>query len=270
VGRLDDRVAIVTGAGRGIGRATAVRLASEGAIVVVNDVDSEPAHETVDIIKAAGGTASAGLQNTVDAAQAEDLVTTTIDQYGKVDVVINNAGTTRDKTFHNLDDDLFDFVFDVNFKTSFHVSLAAVKHMRAAGKAELERDGRPAYNRKIVNTSSVAAILGNPGQFNYTAAKGALIATTRTLALELGRFGINVNAVAPGFVDTRLTQAKEQGDGTYGIPDAARNIAISMIPLGRPGQPEDIAAVHAFLASSDSDFVSGVTIPVAGGQLGTM
>ena len=161
-------------------------------------------------------------------------------------------------------------MFDVNFKTAFHVSLAAVRHMRAAGKAELEADGRPAYNRKIVNTSSVAAILGNPGQFNYTAAKGALIATTRTLALELGRFGINVNAVAPGFVETRLTQAKEQGDGTYGIPDAARNIAISMIPLGRPGQPEDIAAVHAFLASPDSDFVSGVTIPVAGGQLGTM
>ena len=270
MGRLDDRVAIVTGAGRGIGRATAQRLAAEGAVVVVNDVDAEPAHECVDLITQAGGTASAGLQNTVDAAQAEELVRSTIEQYGRVDIVINNAGTTRDKTFHNMDDALFDFVFDVNFKTSFHVSLAAVKHMRAAGKAELERDGRPAYNRKIVNTSSVAAILGNPGQFNYTAAKGALIATTRTLALELGRFGINVNAVAPGFVETRLTQPKEQGDGTYGIPEMSRNIAIGMIPLGRPGQPEDIAAVHAFLASPDSDFVSGVTIPVAGGQLGTM
>jgi 3-oxoacyl-[acyl-carrier protein] reductase len=141
--------------------------------------------------------------------------------------------------------------------------------MRAAGKAELERDGKPAYNRKIVNTSSVAAIMGNPGQYNYTAAKGALIAVTRTLALELGRFGINVNAVAPGFVETRLTAVKTEGD-TYGIPEISRNIAIGMIPLGRPGMPDDIAAVHAFLASSDSDFVSGVTIPVAGGQLGTM
>lgn len=269
MGRLAERVAIVTGGGRGIGRATALRLAEEGATVVVNDVDAEPAHETVDLIVKNGGTASAGLQNTVVWDEAQDLVQTTIDQYGKVDIVINNAGTTRDKTFHNMDDDLFDFVFDVNFKTSFHVSLAAVKHMRAAGKAEREANGRPAYNRKIVNTSSVAAILGNPGQYNYTAAKGALIATTRTLAIELGPFGINVNAVAPGFVETRLTQVKEAGDA-HGIPEANRNMALMMIPLGRAGQPEDIAAVHAFLASSDSDFVSGVTIPVAGGQLGTM
>ena len=270
MGRLDDRVAIVTGGGRGIGRATAERLASEGATVVVNDVDAEPAHETVEAIQKNGGTASASLHNTVERSQADELVQTTLDQYGKVDIVINNAGTTRDKTFHNLDDDLFDFVFNVNFKTSFHVTLAAVKHMRAAGKAELEASGRPAYNRKIVNTSSVAAVMGNPGQYNYTAAKGALIATTKTLALELGRFGINVNAVAPGFVETRLTQNKEEGDGTYGIPEASRQIMKGLIAIGRYGQPEDIAAVHAFLASSDSDFVSGITIPVAGGQLGTM
>jgi 3-oxoacyl-[acyl-carrier protein] reductase len=269
VGRLDDRVAIVTGGGRGIGRATAQRLASEGATVVVNDIDAEPAHETVDLITKDGGTASASLQNTTDAAQAEDLVSSTVDTYGKLDIVINNAGTTRDKTFHNMDDELFDFVFDVNFKTSFHVTLAAVKHMRAVAKAEREANGTPAYNRKIVNTSSVAAILGNPGQYNYTAAKGALIATTRTLAIELGPFWINVNAVAPGFVETRLTQVKGQGD-VHGIPEANRNMALMMIPMGRAGQPEDIAAVHAFLASSDSDFVSGVTIPVAGGQLGTM
>jgi 3-oxoacyl-[acyl-carrier protein] reductase len=270
VGRLDDRVAIVTGGGRGIGRATALRLAEDGAAVVVNDVDAEPAHETVELIEKAGGTASASLHNTVNRAEADELVRTTVDRHGKLDIVINNAGTTRDKMFHNLDDDLFDFVFNVNFKTAFHVTLAAVQHMRAKAKEERETTGRPAYHRKIVNTSSVAAIMGNNGQYNYTAAKGAIIATTRTLALELGPFGINVNAVAPGFVETRLTQNKDEGDGTYGIPEASRQLMKALIAIGRYGQPEDIAAVHAFLAGPDSDFVSGITIPVAGGQLGTM
>jgi 3-oxoacyl-[acyl-carrier protein] reductase len=270
VGRLDDRVAIVTGGGRGIGRATALRLAEDGATVVVNDVDAEPAHETVELIQKAGGTASASLHNTVNRSEADELVQSTVDQHGKLDIVINNAGTTRDKMFHNMDDDLFDFVFNVNFKTAFHVTLAAVQHMRAKAKAEKEATGRPAYHRKIVNTSSVAAIMGNNGQYNYTAAKGAIIATTRTLALELGPFGINVNAVAPGFVETRLTQNKDEGDGTYGIPEASRQLMKALIAIGRYGQPEDIAAVHAFLAGPDSDFVSGITIPVAGGQLGTM
>lgn len=270
MGRLDDRVAIVTGGGRGIGRATALRLAEDGAVVVVNDVDAEPAHETVELIEKAGGTASASLHNTVNRSEADELVQTTVDRHGKLDIVINNAGTTRDKMFHNMDDDLFDFVFNVNFKTAFHVTLAAVQHMRAKAKAEKEATGRPAYHRKIVNTSSVAAIMGNNGQYNYTAAKGAIIATTRTLALELGPFGINVNAVAPGFVETRLTQNKDEGDGTYGIPEASRQLMKALIAIGRYGQPEDIAAVHAFLAGPDSDFVSGITIPVAGGQLGTM
>ncbi|MDQ1248796.1 MAG: 3-oxoacyl-[acyl-carrier protein] reductase, partial [Actinomycetota bacterium] len=129
--------------------------------------------------------------------------------------------------------------------------------------------GHPRHNRKIVFTSSVAALMGNPGQVNYVAAKGGLIAVTKTLARELGPFGINVNAVAPGFVETRLTQSKTAGE-TYGIPEQMREMAKAMIALGRLGLPQDIAAVHAFLASSDSDFISGVTIPVTGGQLGGM
>lgn len=126
-----------------------------------------------------------------------------------------------------------------------------------------------AHHRKIVFTASAAALHGNPGQYNYTAAKGAIIATTKTLARELGPFAINVNAVAPGFIETRLTAAKDDG-GTLGVPEPTRQMAIALIALGRAGTPEDVAGVHAFLCSPDSDFLSGVTIPVTGGQFGGM
>ena len=269
MGRLDDRVAIVTGGGRGIGQATSLRLAADGASVVVNDIDDAPANETVALIEAAGGKAIACVANTVEMAQAERLVQAAVDAYGKIDIIVNNAGVTRDKMFHGLDDAQFDFVFDANLKTGFHTTLAAMPYLREVAKKEIAENGKVAYNRKIVFTSSVAALMGNPGQYNYTAAKGAVIATTKTLARELGAFGINVNAVAPGFVETRLTAAKEPGKD-LGIPEEMRQMAKMMISLGRLGQPEDIAHVTAFLVSSDSDFVSGVTIPVTGGQLGGM
>ncbi|MGZ4617222.1 MAG: SDR family NAD(P)-dependent oxidoreductase [Frankiaceae bacterium] len=269
MGRLEDRVAIVTGAGRGIGRATARRLASDGAAVVVNDVDADPAHETLDLIKQDGGRAAVSLANTVDLAASKEMVEATVGEFGKLDIIVNNAGITRDRMFHNMDDEIFDLVIDVNLKTAFHVVLAAMPYMREVAKAEIKADGKARYNRKITMTSSVAALTGNPGQFNYTAAKGGVITAVKTLARELGPFGINVNAVAPGFVETRLTAPKAAGN-ELGIPDEMRKLMISMISLGRAGRPEDIAAVHAFLVSPDSDFVSGVTIPVTGGQLGGM
>ena len=269
MGRLDDRVAIVTGGGRGIGQATSLRLAADGASVVVNDIDDAPANETVALIEAAGGKAIACVANTVEMAQAERLVQAAVDAYGKIDIIVNNAGVTRDKMFHGLDDAQFDFVFDANLKTGFHTTLAAMPYLREVAKKEIAENGKVAYNRKIVFTSSVAALMGNPGQYNYTAATGAVIPTRTTLARELGAFGINVNAVAPGFVETRLTAAKEPGKD-LGIPEEMRQMAKMMISLGRLGQPEDIANVTAFLVSSDSDFVSGVTIPVTGGQLGGM
>lgn len=269
MGRLDDRVAIVTGGGRGIGQATSLRLAADGASVVVNDIDDAPADETVALIEQAGGKAIKCVANTVEMAEAQRLIQTTVDAFGKIDIVVNNAGVTRDKMFHGLDDAQFDFVFDANLKTGFHTTLAAMPYLREVAKKEIAENGKVAYNRKIVFTSSVAALMGNPGQYNYTAAKGAVIATTKTLARELGAFGINVNAVAPGFIETRLTAAKEPGKD-LGIPEEMRQMAKMMISLGRLGQPEDIANVTAFLVSSDSDFVSGVTIPVTGGQLGGM
>jgi 3-oxoacyl-[acyl-carrier protein] reductase len=269
MGRFSDRVAIITGSGRGIGRATALRLASEGAAVVVNDLDIAPAEAVAAEISAAGGRAIAVEADTVDLEQARDLVGAAVEAFGQLDIVVNNAGTTRDKMFHGLSDDLFDLVLDANLRTAFHTTSAAMPYLRDVAKQEIAEHGAPAHQRKIVFTSSVAALMGNPGQFNYTAAKGGLIAVTKTLARELGPFGINVNAVAPGFVETRLTAAKQPGS-RHGIPEEMRQGAKALIALGRLGQPEDIAAVTAFLCSSDADFVSGVTIPVTGGQLGGM
>ena len=267
--KLEGKVAIVTGAGRGIGRATALRLAREGARVVVNDVDSEPAHETADLVKEAGGEVSVSTSNTVELAEAKEMVSATVETFGQLDIVVNNAGITRDKTFHNMEDSLWDTVIDVNLKTAYHTNLAAMPYLREVAKAEAKEHGAPRYHRKITMTSSSVALTGNPGQSNYTAAKGAIISLTRTLALELGPFKINVNAVAPGFIETRMTAAKQPG-GKEGIPEEMRQAMIGQIAVRRAGLPEDIAAAHAFLVSPDADFISGVTLPVAGGQFGVM
>lgn len=267
MGRLEDRVAIITGSGRGIGRATALRFAEEGAAVVVNDIDPEPAQETAEEIIKNGGRAISVVANTVDQAEAQKLVKACVDEFGGIDILVNNAGITRDKTFHNMGADIWDAGIKVNLYTAYNTTYAAMPFMREVAKDEKKTLGAVKYNRKIIFTSSVAAISGNPGQANYTAAKGGLIALTKTLARELGAFGINVNAVAPGFVETRLTAAKTEGED-LGIPEATRNMALMLIALGRYGVPEDIANVSLFLASSEADYVSGVTIPVTGGQLG--
>ena len=269
MGRLQERVAIVTGSGRGIGRATALRLAEEGARVVVNDLDAEVAAEAAEEIAKNGGSAISVAGNLMEFADAQKVVQAAVDEWGKLDIIINNAGTTKDKTFHNMTPDLFDFGVKVNLYTAYNITHAAMPFMREVAKQEKEQNGATAYHRKIVFTSSVAAITGNAGQANYSAAKGGLIALTKTLARELGPFQINVNAIAPGFVETRLTAAKEQGN-ELGIPEQLRQMALMMISIGRYGTPEDIANVHLFLASPDSDYVSGVTIPVTGGQIGGM
>ncbi|HYH28168.1 MAG TPA: 3-oxoacyl-ACP reductase family protein [Actinomycetota bacterium] len=265
--RLEDRVAVITGAGRGIGQATAVRFAQEGAKVVVNDVDPEPAEETAQLVKEAGGEALVSTENTVELDQARQLMDRTVEAFGKLDILVNNAGITRDKTFHNLDDDIWNFVIDVNLKTAYHATLAAMPHMREVAKKEMSTQGQPAHHRKITFTTSVAALVGNAGQANYTAAKGAIVALTKTLARELGPFRINVNAVAPGFIETRLTAAKQEGD-ELGTPEQVRALGLMLIALGRYGVPEDVANAHLFLASPEADFVSGVVLPVSGGQLG--
>ncbi len=258
---------MITGAGRGIGRATAVRFAQEGAAVAVNDVDQDPAEETARMVKEAGGEAFVSVDNTVEQEEANRLMAAAAERFGKIDVVVNNAGITRDRMFHTLDEDTWDLVLNVNLQTAYHTTRAAVPYLRDAAKKEMADGGRPAYHRKITFTTSSAALTGNSGQANYTAAKGAIIGLTRTLARELGPFHVNVNAVAPGFIETRLTKAKGEGED-MGIPEQIRQMALMLIALGYYGQPEDVAGVHLFLASPDSDYVSGAIIPVTGGQLG--
>jgi 3-oxoacyl-[acyl-carrier protein] reductase len=264
---LDDRVAIITGSGRGIGRATALRFAEEGAAVVVNDVDPDPAEETAEEIRKNGGQAVVAIENTVEHDAAQRLVLAAVEEFGKLDIIVNNAGITRDKTFHNMTPDIWDEAIKVNLYTAYNTTNAAMPYMREIAKKELAEKGEVSYHRKITFTSSTVGITGNPGQANYTAAKGAIISLTKTLARELGPFRINVNAVAPGFVETRLTAAKEEGSD-LGIPEPLRNMAIGLIAIGRAGRPEDLANAHLFLCSHEADFVSGVVLPVTGAQLG--
>ena len=237
--------------------------------MVVNDVDPEPAEAVVAEITADGGNAALSLDNAVAMEGAAALVAGTVEGFGKLDILINNAGITRDKMFHTMTEDIWNFVLDVNLRTAFNATRAAIDHMRTAAKGEIasgSHGGAPAYHRKITFTSSTAGMQGNPGQSNYATAKMGLIGLTRTLSAEFGQFHINVNAVAPGFIETRLTASKEQSpDPDLGIPEGIRNLAMMMIPLGYAGQPEDVAKAHLFLASSDSDYVSGQTLVVAGG-----
>src|SRR5687767_10741145 len=263
VGRLEGKIAVVTGSGRGIGRATVLRFAQEGAAVVVNDVDPEPAEETAQAVKEAGGQVLVSTHNTIELGEARQMMEAAAGQFGKIDIVVNNAGITRDKMFHQMDDETFDFVMNVNLKTAVHTTQAAMPYLRDAAKEEIKSQGRPAYHRKVTFTTSTAALLGNAGQANYTTAKMGLVGLSRTLAMELGRFHINSNAVAPGFIETRLTQAKETSeDPSLGIPETMRNMALMLIPMGYYGQPEDVAKAHLFLSSSDSDYVTGQVLVV--------
>jgi 3-oxoacyl-[acyl-carrier protein] reductase len=263
---IQDRVAVVTGAGRGIGRACAKLLVAHGAKVVINDVDEAPAVEAVaacDEIQP--GRAIFHLGSVADPAATDALMKRAVDQFGRLDILVNNAGITRDRMSHQMSDAEWDLVIDVNLTGTFNCIRSTVPYMRDVAKRELETEGAPAYHRKIVNFFSTAAIRGNPGQLNYTAAKMGNVGITRTIAQEWGRFWINCNAVAPGFTNTRLTAPKHKGD-ELGVPEAARQAMLQRIPMGRFGEPEDIAGAVLFFASPLSDFVTGQELNVSGGM----
>jgi 3-oxoacyl-[acyl-carrier protein] reductase len=243
--RFQGRVALVTGGGRGIGAATAQLLAAEGARVAVSDMDISPATEVAAPIH---GIALAC--DVTDRDQVEAMVSRTVKEYGRLDILVACAGITRDNLLYKMTDEDWDAVIDTHLKGTFLCARAAQRHMVE------QKSG------KMVFLSSTSA-LGNRGQANYSAAKAGLQGMARTLAIELGPFNINVNSVAPGFVETRMTRATSE---RLGIDFEAFKIgAASQIPLRRVGQPEDIASVIAFLCSDESSFVSGQTIYVRGG-----
>jgi 3-oxoacyl-[acyl-carrier protein] reductase len=266
MGLLEDRVAVITGAGRGIGRACALTFVREGAKVVINDVDEAPANEARAACEAiAPGAAVIHAGSVAERAYTDTLMKLAVDSFGKLDILVNNAGITRDRMAHLMTDEWWDLVIDVNLKGTFNCIRSAAPFMRDVAKRELEEHGRPRYHRKIVNFFSTAAIRGNPGQINYTAAKMGNVGITRTVAQEWGRFCINVNAVAPGFTNTRLTAPKQKGD-ELGVPEEQRQAMLQRIPIGRFGEPEDIANAVLFFSSPLSDYITGQTINVSGGM----
>ena len=269
MGVLDDKVAIVTGSARGIGRATAELLSEQGARVLINDLDGDAAEQTASEI--AGETVVYAGDLTKESA-ADALVATAIDAWGKLDIIVNNAGYTIDAPVHKMSDDAFQRMLDIHTIVPFRVLRAAAPHLREPAKKEREQ-GVEVF-RKVVNVSSVSGTMGNAGQANYASGKAGVVGLTKTLAKEWGQFKINVNAVAFGYIETRLTASKNSDnvmeiDGEkvqLGIPDQLRGMAAMLIPLGRPGRPEEAAGGVFFLCSPWSNYVHGQVLNITGGQ----
>lgn len=243
---LSNKVALVTGASRGIGRQIAISLAANGAMVIVNYCGSQAkAEETVQIIKENGGNAVAMCFNVANFAETEQAIARIIEEYGKVDILVNNAGITRDNLLIKMSEEDFDMVLDTNLKGAFNTIKCLYRNFLKL------RGGR------IINISSVSGVMGNAGQANYSASKAGIIGLTKSVAKELGARNVCVNAIAPGFIETEMTEK---------LPESVLEGAKKVIPLGRLGQTEDIAAVAAFLASDAAAYITGQVLCVDGGM----
>jgi 3-oxoacyl-[acyl-carrier protein] reductase len=273
VGVLDGKAAIVTGSARGIGRATAELLAEQGARVLVNDLDGDVAEQAASEI--AGETAVFGGDLTQPGVP-DQLIQKAIDEFGQIDIIVNNAGYTWDGVAHKMTDEQFQAMLDIHTIVPFRMIRALAPHWREAAKQE-KGQGEEVF-RKIVNVTSISGTMGNAGQANYSSAKAGVTGLTKTIAKEWGQFKINVNAVAFGFVETRLTQAKEGAEAIeregerieLGIPEQQRAMASMIIPLGRPAQPTEAAGPVLFLSSQLSNYIHGQVLNVTGGQFGGM
>lgn len=247
MGKLNGKTAIVTGASRGIGRAIALKLAEEGAKVAVNYSGSQAkAEEVVELIRQNGGEAFAVQANVSDAGSVQEMVAETLGQFGSVDILVNNAGITRDNLLMRMKEEEWDDVINTNLKGVFICTKAVTRQMMK------QRSG------KIINISSIVGVAGNAGQANYVAAKAGVIGLTKTSAKELASRNINVNAVAPGFITTEMTDE---------LPEEIKSQMLSQIPLGKLGDPEDVARAVLFLSSSDSDYMTGQTLHIDGGMV---
>lgn len=242
--RLEGKVAVITGAGRGIGKAIAVKMAAEGARVGVVDVSPENCRIVVAEIQDQGGSAASFVCDVSKRDAVEAMLQEVVQVFGPPDILVNNAGITRDALITDLTDDQWDAVMNVNLKSMFIGIQTVLKHMV------------PDVNGKIINIASIAGEMGNPGQTNYAAAKAGVIGLTKSLAKELAKKGICVNAVAPGLIDSEMTQ---------GVPDKVKDFFIRQIPLGRMGKPAEIAAACAFLASEEANYITGQVLRVNGG-----
>jgi 3-oxoacyl-[acyl-carrier protein] reductase len=272
MGKLHGKTAIVSGSGRGIGRSIALKLAAEGANVVVNDLDTDPAQAVVEEIIKAGGKAVICAGNVTAPDFGERFVGTATGEFGGLDIVINNAGYTWDSVIQKMGDDQWDAILDVHLKAPFRILRAAQPVISKAAKAE--KDAGQRVNRKVVNISSVAGLYGNAGQVNYGSAKAGIIGLTRTLAKEWGRYNVSVNAVAFGFIETRLTEVAADGDATIDIEGREIKVGVNphllaalkaMIPLGRPGTPDEAAGSVVMLTYPEADYVSAQILVTGGG-----
>ena len=270
---LQDHVVIVTGSGRGIGAATAKLFAEHGARVVVSDLDAEPAEETAQAIADGGGEAITVIGDVTDPQFPARLMETTVDAFGKLNVLVNNAGFTWDGVIHKMSDEQWQAMLDVHATASFRMIRATVPYMRDVAKQELAENDATSENRCIINVSSTSGLHGNAGQANYSTAKMGLVGLTKAVAKEWGRFNVRCNAVAFGYVDTRLTQAKEEGttieyegeEIALGIPENLRQMTKMVIPLGRAGTPEEAAGGVLLMASPLAAYITGHVLEVTGG-----
>jgi 3-oxoacyl-[acyl-carrier protein] reductase len=271
--KLEGKVALVSGSGRGIGREIALKLASEGARLVVNDLDAAPAQQTVADIVAAGGQAVACVGSVIDADFGERFVKQALDSFGGLDIIVNNAGYTWDNVVQKMSDAQWEAMLQVHLTAPFRILRAASGFIREAAKRESE-SGTPVF-RKVVNISSTSGVYGNAGQVNYAAAKSGINGLTKALAKEWGRYKVNVNSVAFGLIMTRLTEASADEDAKIDIagqqirvgvnPQILKN-AESLIPLGRGGTPEEAAGAVYMFCIPESNYVSGQVLVCGGGR----
>lgn len=274
MGKLDGKVAIVTGSGRGIGRAIALKLAGDGADLVINDLDETPAQETAQEIRALGRKAAVCAGDVTAPDFGERVVKTAMDTFGNLHIIVNNAGFPWDAVIQKMTDEQFQTMLNVHAMAPFRILRAAAEPIRALAKAE--KEAGKSLTRKVVNISSIAGLYGNPGQIAYSAGKMAVVGMTRTLAKEWGRYNVTVNCVAFGLIGTRMTKAKGTGDEVaniggrdiaMGMPQEAIDGISRMIPLGRPGTPDDAAGAAYLFCIPESDYISGQVVLASGGLI---